>query len=525
MRDGGGTWGSDPALVTPLTDRAATGGAPLQPTAPGDAAAVFFATQRWTAGVIGLGYTGLPLAVAAMSAGLRCIGFDVSSTVVDGLMDGRSHIGDVPDGQLRSALDAGLEVTSSAERLADADALIVCVPSPLGRNRQPDMSFIEAAAGVVERTVTPDTLVVLESTTYPGTTEELVLVAATATGLELDRDVFVAFSPERVDPGNALRTAEIPKVVGGVTPVSGRVAAAAYRRLVPAVHLVSSARTAELSKLLENIYRAVNIGLVNEIAQLAHQLDIDVWEVIDAAATKPFGFQAFYPGPGVGGHCIPLDPQFLAWRAREAKFATRFIDLADQVNTAMPDYTAGRIADLLNSTGRAIRRSRFLAVGVAYKPNVADDRESPAWDVLAGLADRGANISVFDPVIGADAVVARGYRAITDLTGAADRFDLAVVLTDHDCVDLHAVAPGVRRWCSTPAARTTAAGSPIPTSPRCERLIYSGRRPDCDAGTTFRTYERTLCSDLICSPLLRQSTLDHMRGVLYYSMACNSTAA
>ena len=401
-----------------------------------------FTSQRWTAGIIGLGYVGLPLAVTAVAAGLDCVGFDVSGSVVERLAEGRSHVGDVPDDALREALAGGLEVTTSPVMLHHVDALLVCVPSPLGRHRQPDMSFIEAAATTVAEVVRSGMLVVLESTTYPGTTEEVLLPAATSTGLLLDRDVFVAFSPERVDPGNTRSTGDIARVVGGVSAISGMVAAAAYRRLVPAVHLVSSARAAELAKLLENTYRAVNIGLINEIAQLSHQLGIDVWEVIDAAATKPFGFQPFYPGPGVGGHCIPLDPQFLAWRAREAKFATRFIDLAEQVNTAMPDYTVARIADLLNAACKPVHASRVLAVGVAYKPNVADDRESPAWAVIAGLAARGADLVIHDPVVGAERVRRRGVHAVEALDDL-DSYDIAVILTDHDAVDLPDIAARV----------------------------------------------------------------------------------
>ncbi|CAN5810689.1 nucleotide sugar dehydrogenase [soil metagenome] len=419
-----------------------------EPASPPSAAAAEerFRSGHFTVGVVGLGYVGLPLAVTAVRSGLDCIAFDASPVVVDRLQGARSHVGDVSDRVLGDALSAGLEVTASAARLRDADALLLCVPSPLGRNRQPDMSYIEAAAATVAQVVTPGTLVVLESTTYPGTTDDLVVPAVISSGLELDRDVFVAFSPERVDPGNARGVGEIPKVVGGVTAVSGRVAAAAYARLVPSVHVVSSARAAEMTKLLENTYRAVNIGLVNEIAQLAHQLDIDVWEVVDAAASKPFGFQAFYPGPGVGGHCIPLDPQFLAWRAREAKFATRFIDLAEQVNTTMPDYTVGRIGDLLNTAGRPVFGSRVLVAGVAYKPNVADDRESPAWEVADRLVARGADVSVFDPVVGSKVVADRGYRPVAALPDAGDggggggAYDIAVILTDHDGVDLHAVA-------------------------------------------------------------------------------------
>ena len=397
--------------------------------------AAHFRDDRWTAGVIGLGYVGLPLAVTAVEAGLECVGFDVSDKIVDRLNTGYSHVGDVSDDQLAKALDGGLTVTSDEKELERCDALFLCVPSPLGRNRQPDMSYIEAAAATVSRVVQPGMLVSLESTTYPGTTEDILVPAVTSGGLTLDTDVFVAFSPERVDPGNERRTADIPKVVGGVTPASGDVAFAAYSRLVPSVHLVSSARAAELTKLLENTYRAVNIGLINEIAQLSHQLEIDVWEVVDAAATKPFGFQPFYPGPGVGGHCIPLDPQFLAWRAREAKFATRFIDLAEQVNSRMPDYAADRVADLLNEAGRPVYGTKILGLGVAYKPNVSDDRESPSWDVLANLAARGAEIAVLDPLVDPENITRRGYAAV-DPSDTLEGFQIGVLLTDHARFDL-----------------------------------------------------------------------------------------
>ncbi|MFO8074798.1 MAG: nucleotide sugar dehydrogenase [Egibacteraceae bacterium] len=404
--------------------------------------AAAFRDETWTAGVIGLGYVGLPLAVTATERGLPCIGYDVNADTVAALARGESHIGDVSDADLARALDAGFVPTTDPARLAEADTLFIAVPSPLGRNRQPDMSYIEAAAQTVREVVRPGQLVSLESTTYPGTTDDILVPAATDGGLELDRDVFVAFSPERVDPGNQRSTGEIPKVVGGVTATSGDVAEAAYCRLVPSVHRVGSAKAAEMAKLLENTYRAVNIGLVNELAQLSHELDIDVWEVIDAADTKPFGFQAFYPGPGVGGHCIPLDPQFLAWRAREAKFATRFIDLAEQVNTTMPHYTADRAAEVLNGQGKAVFGARILGVGVAYKPNVADDRESPAYDVLRELAGRGGEVSVLDPLVEDDRVRQMGYAPIgvtADLSG----FDLAVLLTDHDALDLGRIAKEV----------------------------------------------------------------------------------
>lgn len=414
----------------------------LAPLIPMPDRASFFEQETWTAGVVGLGYVGLPLAVNAAQRGLRAIGFDVDPGAVARLAAGRSPVEDVPDEALRAALDGGLEVTADEARLGEADALFICVPSPLNRHREPDMQFIEAAAATVSRVVRPGMLVALESTTYPGTTDELLVPAATGGGLRLDEDVFVAFSPERVDPGRNRSLGAIPKVVGGVSPASTRVAAAAYGRLVDHLHLVSSARAAEMTKLLENTYRAVNIGLVNEMAQLAHELGIDIWEVVAAAATKPFGFQPFYPGPGVGGHCIPLDPNYLAWRAREAGFATRFIDLAEQVNRSMPAYTADRIADLLNRRGLPVFGTRVLGVGVAFKPDVADDRESPAVAVLEELARRGAEVLAWDPLVEPARLAQYGFRTVEDGRVPAD-VSLAVILTDHDLFDYPAIAAAV----------------------------------------------------------------------------------
>ncbi|MDJ0962199.1 MAG: nucleotide sugar dehydrogenase [Acidimicrobiia bacterium] len=407
-------------------------------TAHVDAAVDRFSTKPWTAGVIGLGYVGLPLVVAAMEAGVAAVGFDIDHDRVAGLASGTSHVDDVSDEELRAALDAGLVVTSDESALSEVDAIFVCVPSPLGVNRQPDMSYIEAAAATISRVAHPGVLVSLESTTYPGTTDDIVVPAVEQVGLKVDQDAFVAFSPERVNPGGGIPSARIPKVVGGVSEISGRVAAAAYGRLFASVHPVTHARTAEMTKLLENTYRAVNIALVNEMAQLAHQLDIDIWEVIEAADTKPFGFQAFYPGPGVGGHCIPLDPQFLAWRARQAKFATRFIDTAEQINTAMPRYTADRVADLLNDHGLPLYGTAILGVGIAYKPNVADDRESASIEVLKLLQRRGAEISVVDPVVGTDRIEHWGFTAVSEDSIGSPA--LAIVLTDHDAIDLSRVA-------------------------------------------------------------------------------------
>jgi UDP-N-acetyl-D-glucosamine dehydrogenase len=402
----------------------------------------FFAEERWTGGVIGLGYVGLPLAVTMVQNGLRAIGFDRSARRVEMLKSGVSPVEDVSDEELAAALEAGLEITADESDLSRSDAIFICVPSPLGRNREPDLSYIKSAAATVENVVKPGMLVSLESTTYPGTTEDIIVPAVTNRGLIPDEDVFVAFSPERVSPGAEMKTGDIPKVVGGITPVSTEVAAAAYSRVVAAVHPVSSARTAEMAKLLENTYRAVNIGLINEMAQLAHELDISIWEVVDAAATKPFGFQAFYPGPGVGGHCIPLDPQFLAWRAKEANFATRFIDLAEQVNTKMPEYTASRVADLLNRMGQPVFGTKVLGVGIAYKPDVADDRESASIEVLKDLQRRGAEISVLDPVVGKERIESHGFVAVGADEPLTD-FAVAVLLTDHADLDLDKIATEV----------------------------------------------------------------------------------
>ncbi len=399
----------------------------------------FFAEESWTGGVIGLGYVGLPLAVTMVQNGLKAIGYDRSPRRVEMLRSGVSPVEDITDEELAAALASGLEITADESDLARSDAIFICVPSPLGRHREPDLSYIKSAAETAQNVVKPGMLISLESTTYPGTTEDIIVPAVTSGGLVADQDVFVAFSPERVSPGAEMKTGDIPKVVGGISAISTEVAAAAYARVVTSVHPVSSARAAEMTKLLENTYRAVNIGLVNEMAQLAHELDINIWEVVDAAATKPFGFNAFYPGPGVGGHCIPLDPQFLAWRAKEANFSTRFIDLAEQVNTKMPEYTATRVADLLNRHGKPVFGTKVLGVGIAYKPDVADDRESASIEVLRELEQRGAEISVLDPVVGKERIESHGFHAVgeaDDLGGYA----IAVLLTDHEVLDLGKIA-------------------------------------------------------------------------------------
>ncbi len=399
----------------------------------------FFEGETWTCGVVGLGYVGLPLALTAVAKGLRVIGFDTSDDRVRRLGAASSPIDDVSDAELSDALQRGFSVTGDPADLVEADAIFICVPSPLGRNRQPDMSYIQDAASTVARFARPGQLISLESTTYPGTTDDILVTALTDMGLVVDEDIFVAFSPERVSPGDALKTAQIPKVVGGVTARSTDVAVAAYERLVPTVHAVSDARTAEMAKLLENTYRAVNIGLINEMAQLAHEIGIDIWEVIAAADTKPFGYQAFYPGPGVGGHCIPLDPQFLAWRAKEANFTTRFIDTAEQVNEGMPAWTARRVGAMLNKRGLPVFGTRLLGVGISYKADIADDRESASARVLLELSRQGAKIDVLDPLVAPDRIRRHGFEPSASLEG----YEAAIILTDHEGIDYAAIAAAI----------------------------------------------------------------------------------
>jgi len=401
-----------------------------------------FKTEGWTAGVIGLGYVGLPFAVNAVERGVKVVGYDVNPAKVAALSGGSSSVDDVTDAVLARALAGGFRATADAADIKGLDAYFICVPSPLGRSREPDLSYIRAAIDVIADVIEPGALVSLESTTYPGTTEDIIVAALVSAGFTLDEDVFVAYSPERVSPGSTMELKDIPKVVGGVSPVSAAVARAAYQRLVETVHLVSDARVAELAKLLENTYRSVNIALANEMAQLADELGVSIWETIDAAATKPFGFHAFYPGPGVGGHCIPLDPQYLAWKAREVGGSIRFIDLAEQVNTNMPRYVVDRVARLLNDRGRALKGSTVLAIGLTYKPNVADDRESPSVEVVERLADRGANVHVVEPLLTQASVEAHGVTAVNDGAGLG-AVDLAVVLTDHDGIDYAAIASAV----------------------------------------------------------------------------------
>ena len=396
------------------------------------------AERRAVVGVIGLGYVGLPLAVEFGAGGLRAIGFDVDPQKTAGINAGRSHIPDVPSEQVASLVEQGkLAATTDFSKLREADAVIICVPTPLRKTKEPDISYILAASEQVKTYLHSPQLVVLESTTYPGTTDEVLLPMLGETGLKLDRDFFLAFSPERVDPGNPqFQTHNIPKVVGGVSRKSTEVAAALYQTIVERVHKVTSARVAEAAKLLENTFRSVNIGLVNEIAQLCYHLNIDSWEVIQAAATKPFGFMAFYPGPGIGGHCIPLDPHYLSWKARLHGFEARFIGLAEEVNSHMPDHVVRLVQDGLNDHRKPLKGSKILVLGVAYKRDINDVRESPALGIVDQLLHKGSIVTYHDPYIPEMTLDGKGTLQSVELTDAAlGGADCAVIVTDHSVID------------------------------------------------------------------------------------------
>jgi UDP-N-acetyl-D-glucosamine dehydrogenase len=393
--------------------------------------------RKATVAVVGLGYVGLPLAVEFAKAGFNVIGYDVSQRVVDLLNKGESHIQDVPASDVASLVKAKKFVATTDEnRLDEADAISIAVPTPLGKTRDPDMSYVQAAASTVARHSHSGLLVVLESTTYPGTTREVIMPAFTERGCVVGEDVFLAFSPERVDPGNpTYHTKNTPKVVGGLTPACTDVAVALYESCIDTVVRVSSTETAELVKLLENTFRSVNIGMVNEMAIVCDKLGVDVWEVIDAAATKPFGYMKFTPGPGIGGHCIPLDPHYLAWKMRSLNYKTRFIDLAGEVNTAMPAFVVTKVARALNEDRKAVNGSRALVVGVAYKKDIDDVRESPALDVMRLLEQDGAEVVYHDPyvpTIREDGHVIHGVE-LTDAEIA--KADVVVIVTDHKAID------------------------------------------------------------------------------------------
>ena len=388
-------------------------------------------------GVVGLGYVGLPLAYELVRAGYRVLGYDINERVVNGLMSGQSHIKDISDAQLAEMLeDKRFVATTDPKRLAEPDAISICVPTPLSKFKDPDVSYIVAATAAVKATLRPGQVVVLESTTYPGTTREVMQPALEATGLKVGVDFFLAFSPERVDPGNPTwHTRNTPKVVGGVTEDCTRVAAALYQPAIETIVQVSSIETAELVKLLENTFRSVNIGLVNEMAIVCDKLGVDVWEVIDAAATKPFGFMKFTPGPGVGGHCIPVDPHYLAWKMRGLNYKTRFIDLAGEMNSEMPHFWVGKVGEALNNVSRSVKGARVLVIGVAYKANIDDLRESPALDIIRLLAAQGAHVVYHDPWVSRfteDGTERVSQPLTPELLSAVD---CVMIVTDHKGLD------------------------------------------------------------------------------------------
>ncbi len=416
----------------------------------------FFAGKGMRIGIIGCGYVGLPLALRFADVGQQVTGFDTDKSKVDKLNAGQSYIQHIPADRIRAHVDGRrFGATTDFTRLREMDAVLICVPTPLDERREPDLSYVKNTALAIAPNLQRDQLVVLESTTYPGTTEELVLPILAAGGLtcpidggssgkEVATDFYLAFSPEREDPGNKnYGLAQIPKVVGGINPASGQAAAALYAQIVSKVVPVSSTRAAEMVKLLENIFRCVNIALVNEIKQLSLRMGLDIWEVIDSAATKPFGFMPFYPGPGLGGHCIPVDPYYLSWKAREYDFATRFIELAGEINTEMPYHVVNAVAEALNEREKSIKGSRILLLGVAYKKDVDDLRESPSLKLLELLTQRGALVDYNDPYFPA-LFKMRHYdfsnkRSVELTAERLASYDCVLIATDHSKYDYAAI--------------------------------------------------------------------------------------
>jgi UDP-N-acetyl-D-glucosamine dehydrogenase len=409
------------------------------------------AARDYTIGVIGLGYVGLPLALTACRSGFRVLGFDIDAARVGMLNRGESFIGRIPGEQVGNAVERGLfRATTDFEDLADVDAILIAVPTPLSRQREPDLCFVERAADTIASRLRRGQLVVLESTTWPGTTDEVVRPRLERSGLRSREDFWLAFSPEREDPGNPTHnTATIPKVVGGDGDAAQAVALALYGAFVTGTVPVSSTATAEAVKLTENIFRAVNIALVNELKVIYDKMGIDIWEVIEAAKTKPFGFMPFYPGPGLGGHCIPIDPFYLTWKAREFDVATRFIELAGQINTAMPHYVVDRVAEAHDRlSGRGLAGARILVLGVAYKKNIEDMRGSPALRLIELLEARGTRVGYHDPFVpvipaSREHPTLEGRRSVPLDAGTFAETDLALIATDHDSVDYRAVVTGV----------------------------------------------------------------------------------
>ena len=414
--------------------------------------------------VIGLGYVGLPLAREAVRAGLDVVGFDVSAGVVDALNEGLSHVDDVSNADVSTMLDAGFRATTDGAELGQADTVVICVPTPLSEEGGPDLGRVRAAAQVLAHHLRRGMLAVLESTTYPGTTEEVLAPILEESGLKAGVDFNLAFSPERIDPGNAtFGVRNTPKVVGGYTPACTQRAVAFYGKFVETVVPARGTREAETAKLLENTYRHVNIALVNEMAQFCHELDIDLWDVIGLAATKPFGFQAFYPGPGVGGHCIPIDPNYLSHSVQaRLGYPFRFVELAQEINASMPNYVARRAQDILNSVGKAVNGATVLLLGVTYKPNIADLRESPAVPLAKRLEELGATVQFHDPHVTTWHAHGHSVGRVPDLDDALRTADLTILLQGHSAYDFASIAATAKRVLDTRGV--------VPASSTVERL-------------------------------------------------------
>lgn len=398
-------------------------------------------------GVVGLGYVGLPLAVEKAKAGFQTIGFDVQAEKVKLVNDGNNYIGDVVDADLKKLVEGGmLKATNDFGFMKDMDFIAICVPTPLDEHQQPDISYVQSSAEAISKHLKPETMVVLESTTYPGTTEELVKpILEKGSGLQCGKDFYLGFSPERVDPGNLIyKTKNTPKVVGAIGQEATEVIAAMYRSVLDGdVHEVSSPAVAEMEKILENTYRNINIGLVNELTMLCNKMGISMWEVIEAAKSKPYGFQAFYPGPGLGGHCIPLDPYYLSWKAREYGFHTSMIESSMMINDNMPEYTVERAGKILNRNKKALNGSQVLVLGVAYKQDIDDYRESPALRVIEILKREGANVTFFDPWVKEYRYKGQVFRGLEEISEEVlHKFDLVMVTTAHTNVDYEMVQRG-----------------------------------------------------------------------------------
>jgi UDP-N-acetyl-D-glucosamine dehydrogenase len=403
--------------------------------------------------IIGLGYVGLPLAQQAVRSGLSVIGYDVSTRVVERLQDGRSHVDDLSDDDIAEMTQAGFEATTDPSRIRGARTVVICVPTPLSPDGGPDLGAVESAVTTVAANLEPGTLVVLESTTYPGTTDEIVRPILEKSGLTAGVDFFLAFSPERIDPGNKQFGAHnTPKVVGGHTPACTEKAAAFYGRFIQTVVRTKGTREAETAKLLENTYRHINIALVNEMAKFCHQLGIDLWDVIRAASSKPFGFQAFYPGPGVGGHCIPIDPNYLSHNVRaKLGYPFRFVELAQEINATMPAYVARRAQNILNDAGKATNGASVLLLGVTYKPDISDQRESPAVALARRLDGLGAKLSYFDPHVDSWNI-GLDVQRVDDVDSAVAEADLVILVQNHSAFDVEALADKAKLFFDTRGA-------------------------------------------------------------------------